>query len=85
MVTQVTFELSLSEEEIREARESGLLTSEAYEQWVLEQLQWKRNAKRIQEIRDALQELPEPLTLEEIEAELAAYEAEKRARRARRD
>lgn len=86
MVMQtVTLTIELPEEDIQEAQALGILTPEAVTAWVKSQLGWREDAALVQQIRADLQRLPDPLTPDEIQAELEAHRAEKQAKRAHRD
>jgi anti-sigma factor RsiW len=86
MVNQtITITVNLTEEELQEARALGLLDAQAVEDWLRERLARARDIQRIREIQEANRNSPDPLTPDEIEAEIQAYRAEKRARRASGD
>lgn len=86
MVTQsVTVTIELTEEQLRAARSTGVLEPDELARLVQRELERRQDARRMNEIMDALQSSPEKPTPEEIDAEIEAYRSEKRARRASGD
>ncbi len=77
----VTITVNLSEEQLREAQALGLLTPEGATRSILKEIERQRNAQEIIATIEALQSYPDKPTPEEIEAEIEAYRAEKRAGR----
>ncbi len=86
MVTQsVTVTIELTEEQLRAARSTGVLEPDELARLVQRELERRQDARRMNEIMDALQSSPEKPTPEEIDAEIEAYRSKKRARRASGD
>ncbi len=86
MVMQtVTVTVELPEEVARQAEDAGVLQPERLARLIQNELQRRDDLARLNEIRDAMREVSEPMSAEEIEAEIQAYRAEKRAGRASRD
>lgn len=86
MVTQsVTVTIELTEEQLRAARSTGVLEPDELARLVQRELERRQDARRMNEIMDALQSSPDRPTPEEIDAEIEAYRSEKRARRASGD
>jgi hypothetical protein len=73
-----TVQITLPDQLAAEAQRAGLLTPEAIERMVREQLRAERIAK-LKQARQALAAHPlPPMTPEEIQAEIGAYRAEQR-------
>lgn len=73
-----TLEINLPDSLAKEAKEAGLLTPQAVETMLRERLR----AQHIGELRDAVKQMidagGDPMTMEEIDAELQAYRKERR-------
>jgi hypothetical protein len=80
-MTALTIELDLSDQLAEDARNAGLLSSEAIEALLRERLK-KRGVGELLEMADRLAavDLP-PMSEEEIQAEVDAVRAERRAHR----
>jgi hypothetical protein len=77
--------LTLPDDLAAQAERLGLLTSDAYENWLREEVR-RRAWDRLSDAMQRLAAVDEPpLTDEELEAEVAAARAERGARRARGD
>ncbi len=81
-----TIQIELPDETAQAAREAGLLTSQALAQLLDAALRRQRAADALLSIADrvAAAGIP-PMSMEEIDAEIKAARAERRARRARDD
>jgi hypothetical protein len=77
---ELEIKLRLPDSLVREAKASGLLTSQALENLLREEVQ-RRRLGQLFEAADRLAALP-PLTEAEVEAEIQAARAEKRSSRA---
>ncbi len=75
--------MNLPEGIAREAEAQGLLRAEAIESLLRAELR-RRHVDQLFDAADRLAALPEPLTAEEIEAEIRAARDEKRTSRANR-
>jgi hypothetical protein len=84
-IMSVTIKLDLPEGLIEQARQMGLLDNRRVEEWLADEVR-RRNAG--QELKKALDEIRsasgDPLSMNEIDAEIKAARAERRAREARR-
>ncbi len=80
---QVTF--NLSDEIVQKARAAGLLNADRVEDLLRRELDRQAKVDRFFDAADRLAVLnaEQPMTMEEIQAEIDAYRAEKRARNAR--
>jgi hypothetical protein len=80
---QVTF--NLSDEIVQKARAAGLLNADRVEDLLRRELDRQAKVDRFFGAADRLAALntEQPMTMEEIQAEIDAYRAEKRARNAR--
>lgn len=77
----ITIELNLPDALVREARATGLLESECMSDLVATELRRRKAAAELSKTLDQLRDQPgETLSLEEIQAEVNAVRAEKRAR-----
>ena len=77
---ELEIKLRLPDSLVREAKASGLLTSQALENLLREEVQ-RRRLGQLFEAADRLAALP-PLTEAEVEAEIQAARAERRSSRA---
>ena len=81
----ITIQLDLPEAVIKQARELGLLQDERVAELLVEEVR-RRNAG--QELKKALDDIRstsgEPMTMDQINAEIKAFRAERRAREAGR-
>ena len=81
----VTIQLDLPEALMKEARANGLLESAPIGDLLVTELRRRKAAAELGNVLDAIRAQPgEPLTMEEIQAEVDAVRAERRAREARR-
>lgn len=81
----VTIELDLPEALVKEAKASGLLESAPIGDLLVTELRRRKAAAELGKVLDAIRSQPgEPMTMEEIQAEVDAVRAERRAREARR-
>ena len=81
-MTQTTLTLELSEELAREAAAAGLLTPEAMTRLLQSEIA-RRKHRQLREMMDALSVSDDPpLANDELNAEIAAARAERRASRA---
>ena len=84
-VMSITVQLDLPEELIREARAFGLLETKRLTALLAEEVRRRRAGLELKEMLDKVRSAPgEPMTMEEINAEIKAARAERRAREARR-
>ena len=84
-VMSITVELDLPEEVIQEARSFGLLESRCMTAMLAEEVRRRRAGRELKEMLDKVRSAPgKPMTMEEINAEIKAVRAERRAREARR-
>ena len=82
-MVSVELQLNLPDSIAREAEVQGLLRAEAIEALLRAELR-RRHVDQLFEAADRLAALPEPLTPEDIEAEIQAARDEKRRSRANR-
>jgi len=81
----VTLQLDLPDALVKEAQASGLLESAPIGDLLTLELRRRKAAAELSNVLDGIRAQPgEPMTLEEIEAEVDAVRAERRAREARR-
>ena len=81
----VTIELDLPDALVNEARAKGLFQSDSMGDWVAEELGRRKAAEELEKILKKIRaQEGEPMTSEEIQAEIDAYRAERRARENRR-
>jgi hypothetical protein len=80
----VTIQLDLPEALVKEARANGLLESAPVAELLAAELRRRKAAAELSKVLDGIRAQPgEPMTVEEIQAEVEAVRAEKRAREAR--
>jgi len=80
----VTVELDLPEGLIRQARQMGLLESRRMAELLSEEVRRRNAGQQLKQVLDEIRSLPgEPPTLDEIDAEIKAVRAERRARETR--
>ena len=81
----VTIELDLPDALVNEARAKGLFQSDSMGDLVAEELGRRKAAEELEKILAKIRAQPgEPMISEEIQAEIDAYRAERRARENRR-
>jgi hypothetical protein len=81
----VTIELDLPEEVIQEARNFGLLESKRMTSLLAEEVRRRRAGAELEQILEKIRsQSGEPMSMEEINAEVKAARAERRAREAGR-
>lgn len=81
----ITIQLDLPEEVIRDARTFGLLESKRMTAILAEEVRRRRAGQELKKTLDEIRSVPGvPMTMEEINAEIKAARAERRAREARR-
>ena len=81
----VTIQLDLPDALLKEAEASGLLESRRLGELVSEELRRARSRKELGQMLDRVRSQPgEPLSLDEIQAEVNAVREERRAREGRR-
>jgi hypothetical protein len=81
----VTIQLDLPDALVREAQANGLLESAPIGDLLVTELRRRKAAAELGKVLDAIRAQPgEPMTMEEIQAEVDAVRAERRAREARR-
>ncbi len=81
----VTIQLDLPEALVKEAQANGLLESAPIGDLLVTELRRRKAAAELGKVLDAIRAQPgEPMTMEEIQAEVDAVRAERRAREARR-
>lgn len=78
---QIQITLRLPDDLAREAGEAGLLDADRLARLIESELARRQMAEKYAATLDALGQLDEPMTQDEIEAELAALRAEKALRR----
>lgn len=78
---QITITLRLPDDLAREAGEAGLLDADRLARLIESELARRQMAEKYAATLDALGQLDEPMTPDEIDAELAALRAEKALRR----
>lgn len=77
----ITVQLDLPEEVIREARSFGLLETKRMTAMLAEEVGRRRAGLELKQMLDKVRSAPgEPMTMEEINAEIKAARAERRAR-----
>jgi len=80
----VTVELDLPEGLIRQAREMDLLDGRLVAEWVADEVRRRNAGQHLKKELDEIRSAPgEPLTMDEINAEIKAARAERHAREAR--
>ena len=78
---QITITLRLPDDLAHEAGEAGLLDADRLARLIESELARRQMAEKYAATLDALGQLDEPMTQDEIDAELAALRAEKALRR----
>ena len=78
---QITITLRLPDDLAREASDAGLLDADRLARLIESELARRQMAEKYAATLDALGQLDEPMTQDEIDAELAALRAEKALRR----
>jgi hypothetical protein len=80
----ITIQLDLPEDLLRDARTYGLLESKRMTAILAEEVRRRRAGQELKEMLDQVRSAPgEPMTMEEINAEIKAARAQRRAREAR--
>jgi hypothetical protein len=78
-----TIQIELPDSTVDEARAAGLLTSEVIDNLLTDALQRRRAADRLFAIADQVEDFGiEPMSMDEITAEVKAYRAERRLKNA---
>jgi SOS response regulatory protein OraA/RecX len=81
----VTVELDLPEGVIQQARQMGLLDNGRVAELLADEVRRRNAGQELKQILDQVRSVPgEPLSIEEIDSEIKAARAERRARAARR-
>jgi hypothetical protein len=81
----VTIEVDLPEALAREAREKGLLDSKSMSEMISAELRRREAAAELDQVLKEIRSQPgEPMSMEDIQAEVEAVRAERRAREAGR-
>ena len=81
----ITVQLDLPEEVIRDARSFGLLESKRMTAMLAEEVRRRRAGQELKQMLDKVRSAPgEPMTMQEIDAEIKAARAERHAREAGR-
>lgn len=81
----VTIQLDLPEALVREAKANGLLESAPLGDLLATELRRRKAAAELKTVLDGIRAQPgEPMTMEEIQAEVDAVRTQRRAREARR-
>jgi hypothetical protein len=81
----VTIQLDLPEELLQEARTYGLLESKRMTALLADEVGRRRAGRTLRQMLDAVRSLPgEPMAMDEINAEVKAARADRRAREAGR-
>ena len=81
----VTIELDLPEGIIRQARAMGLLDNRRVGELLADEVRRRNAGQELKQVLDEIRSVPgEPLTTDEIGAEIKAVRAERRARETRR-
>ena len=81
----VTIELDLPEGLIRQARQMGLLDNSRVGELLADEVRRRNAGQELKKLLDEIRSVPgEPLTMDEIGAEIKVVRAERRAREARR-
>ena len=80
----VTIQVDLPDTLVKEAKANGLLESQPLGDLLATELRRRKAAAALNDVLDGVRVQPgEPMTMEEIQAEVDAVRAEKRAREAR--
>jgi hypothetical protein len=81
----VTIELDLPEGLIQQARQLGLLENQRVAEWLAEEVRRRKGGQDLKKMIDDIRSVPgEPMTLDEINAEVKAARQERRTREAGR-
>ena len=81
----VTVELDLPEGVIKQARQMGLLDNGRVAELLADEVRRRNAGLELKQVLDQVRSVPgEPLSMDEIDAEIKAARAERRAREARR-
>lgn len=81
----VTIQLDLPEGLIQQARKMGLLENQRVADWLVEEVRRRNAGQELKKTLDDIRSAPgEPMTLDEINAEIKTSRTERRAREARR-
>ncbi len=81
----ITVQLELPEEVVQEARTLGLLESKRLTAMIAEEVRRRRAGQELKQMLDEVRSAPgDPMTMEEINAEIKAARVERRAREAGR-
>jgi hypothetical protein len=81
----VTIQLDLPEGLIEQARKMGLLENQRVAELLVDEVRRRSVGQELKQALDEIRSTPgEPLTMDEINAEIKAARAERRAREARR-
>ena len=79
-MTTLELTLNLPDDLAQRAKDAGLLTNEAIEKLLREQLR-RQAGEELRAMLDNVQSTGTPMTEDEVQAEIDAYRAEKRAKR----
>lgn len=80
-MTTLELTLNLPDDLAQRAKDAGLLSNEAIEKLLREQLR-RQAGEELRAMLDRVQSTGTPMTEDEVQAEIDAYRAEKRAKRA---
>jgi hypothetical protein len=81
----ITVQLDLPEDILRDARNFGLLETKRMAVMLAEEVRRRRAGQELKEMLEKVRSAPgEPMTMEEINAEIKSVRAERRGREARR-
>jgi len=84
-IMSVTVELDLPDGLIQQARQMGLLDNRRVGELLADEVRRRNAGQELKKMLDEIRSVPgEPLTMDEIGAEIKAARAERRAREARR-
>jgi hypothetical protein len=84
-IMSVTIELDLPEGLIRQARQMGLLDNRRVGELLADEVRRRKAGQELKKVLDGIRSVPgEPLTMDEIGAEIKTARAERRAREIRR-
>ena len=79
----ITIQLDLPEDVVREAKANGLLETKSITELLATELRRRKAAAELNKVLEEVREQPaEPMTADEIQAEINAVRARKRAREA---
>ena len=79
-MTTLELTLNLPDDPAQRAKDAGLLSNEAIEKLLREQLR-RQAGEELRTMLDRVQSTGTPMTEDEVQAEIDAYRAEKRAKR----